>query len=192
MIDIVDNGTIAGLRKIAAQLANTRPLLIQVGFRGGVELRSWFRARNTTPNKLGGRRSNLWAGFASSVHSGVINSRSARVTVADYRFNQKVFGGRIVPKRKKSLTIPVTPESYDRSVSVFEHETGIKLFLLRKKGGALSNLLAGKLPGGGVKVYYVLSQGVNQEPDPEALPPRESFNDAILDEANATLRRSLA
>ncbi|MBA3960848.1 MAG: hypothetical protein H0X40_02970 [Chthoniobacterales bacterium] len=191
MIEFIDGGTIAGLQGIAAQLKNKRPLLVQVGLRGNTELRAWFRSRNSAPNKLGGRRANLWNTFASSVSSSVVDNSTARISVTDFRFNQKVYGGRITPKQKKSLTIPVAPESYGVSVFTFEHDTGIKLFLLRKKGGTLTNLLAGKLGDGQVKVFYVLSKGVNQDADPNALPPRAQFNAAILDEADATLRRDL-
>lgn len=191
-IEILDQGTVAGLRKVADQLTNTRPLLVQVGFRANVELRAWFLRRNSTGNKLGGRRSNFWADMAHSVSGPtVLSAGKVQVSVTDKRFNQKVFGGRITPKTKKSLTIPVAPEAYDQTVSTFEHESGIKLFLLKRKGGAFSNLLAGKIGGDQIKVFYVLSKGVNQDPDPEALPPRTDFNAAILDEADHTLRRSL-
>lgn len=191
-IEILDGGTIAGLRRVADQLTNTRPLLIQVGFRANVELRAWFVKRNLAPSKIEGHRSDFWRAMASSVAGPtIVGAGKVRVSVTDYRFNQKVFGGRITPKRAGALTIPIAPESRGLTVKVFERETGIKLFLLKKTGGALTNLLAGALPAGGVKVFYVLSKGVDQDPDPEALPPRDKFNAALLDEADQTLRRSL-
>lgn len=192
-LDIVNASTVAGLKRVAEQLTNTRPLLIQVGYRGNAELRSYFLSRNLSSDLIKGRRgSGFWRDIAGSVSGPtLVGGKSVRVSVTDYRFNQKVFGGPIRPKTKESLTIPVADEARGVAVSVFEHETGIELFRLKKKGGGLTRALAGELPGGGIKVFYILSSGVTQEADPEALPPRDKFNAALLDEADQTLRRAL-
>lgn len=45
-IEIIDSGTITGLRHAAEPVNNPRPLLIQVRQRANVELPNWFLARN--------------------------------------------------------------------------------------------------------------------------------------------------
>ncbi|HEY1771333.1 MAG TPA: hypothetical protein VGG02_13865 [Chthoniobacterales bacterium] len=189
---ILDGGTVQGLRQVSAQIKNPRRVLIQAGGRAKLELTNWFRQRDRTPNKLGGPPTHYWSGVADSLSGPTpVGPGSVRISVTDKTFNQKVYGGPITPKTKEALTIPVAPEAYDMPVTTFQQESGIELFRLKNTGGVLTNALAGKLPSGDIKVFYILSGGVNQNADPDALPPRDLFNAAVLDEADQTLRRAL-
>jgi len=192
MLEIIlnDKETTEGLGQIADRVSNPIAMLSVVGRRGANELKSHFRARNNTPNKLGGRRTNFWRQIADSVNSPVVeSSHRVRISVTDRRFLQKVYGGRIKPDRAKALTIPVAVESYGLTVQQFQQASGIQLFLLRKKGGAFTNLLAGAIGSshGEFKVYYELQPYVDQDKDPEALPPEGKFGAALLDEAQGFL-----
>lgn len=194
-ITLVDHDTAQELGRIYDRVRNPVGMLKVVGRRGSNELKSHFRRRNLTGNKLGGRRSNFWRQVADSVNAPIYEGGNTltrvRISIGDPRFLQKVFGGKISAKNAGALTIPVDKLSYGRTTSVFEHETGIQLFLLRKKGGGFSNLLAGIVSAKKVTVFYVLVKGVDQDKDPEALPPREKFNAAILDEAQQFLDREV-
>lgn len=194
MLEIVlnDKGTADQLVAIQAQLQRPNALLKVVGRRGTAELKAHFRARNSTPNKLGGRKTNFWRQIADSVSSPLIESDSrVRINISDVRFAQKVFGGKIGAKNAGALTIPVDAASRGLTVQQFQQASGIQLFLLRKKGGGLSNLLAGIIGEKKIKVFYVLEKEVDQEADPEALPPRSQFNAAILDTAQQQLRMQI-
>ena len=193
VVKLNDNGTLAELNRVAEGIKRPAAMLKAVGRRGANELKAHFRARNRTPNKLGGRpRSNFWSKVADAVNSPVLEgSSTVRISIANPYFAQKVFGGPIKPNRAGALTIPVDPLAYGRPARVFQQETGIQLFLLRKKGGGISNLLAGLVSENKVTVFYVLSRGVDQEEDPEALPPKAKFNAAILDQANTEAARQL-
>jgi hypothetical protein len=191
-IDFLDHDTIAGLGRIADRINNPDALLKVVGRRGANELQRHFRNRNTQGNKLGGRRTNFWRQVADSVNSPVqIGPTTVRIAITHRLFLQKLFGGRITANRAGALTIPVDPLAYGRDVSRFQRETGIQLFLLRKKGGGFSNLLAGFVSAKQLKVFYILSGGVDQDKDPDALPDRGRFNAAILDEADRMLARQI-
>ncbi len=195
MLEIIlnDKVTTEGLGSIADQVRNPIAMLKVVGRRGANELKSHFRDRNSTPNKLGGRRTNFWRQISDSVNSPVLEgSTRVRISITDPRFVQKVFGGTIKPKNAKALTIPVDPLAYGRTVAVFQQTTGIQLFLLRKTGGGFSNLLAG-FPNKSAHfvVYYVLVKEVHQDKDPEALPKEGEFGAALLDEAQQYLDRKV-
>lgn len=191
MIEIVfnDGETASALRRIARQIGNPRALLAVVGRRGGEELRAHFRSRVNEGNKLGGVRTNFWRGVADTVNDGRLQGSSrVRISVTHDAFAQKVFGGPIVPKNgKKFLTIPVDKEAYGVTVAVLQQRLGVTLFRPRKKGGGFSKVLAAAERGGGIKVYYALAERVNQKPDPDALPPRSAFNQAILETASDQL-----
>jgi hypothetical protein len=194
MIEVIlnDEATRVGLGRIAARVNNHEALLKVLGRRGSEELRRWFRSRNSLPNKMNAPKTNFWRRVADATNSGRVEGLTrVRISVGSPYFAQKVFGGKITPKRGAYLTIPVDPASRGRTVSVFEHESGLKLFRLRKKGGALTDLLAAAEANGHIKVYYVLSKGVDQDPDPNALPPRAGFHAAILEEAEQMLSRQI-
>jgi hypothetical protein len=194
MIEIVinDRGTTAALQRIAAQINNPIALLKVLGRRGSEELRRHFRSRDTIGNKLGGHRTHFWRQVADAVNNPAVESNSrVRISINHPAFAQKVFGGTIIPQRAKMLTIPVNPAAHGLSVSSFQHETGLKLFRLRKKGGGLTRALAAVEESGRVTVFYVLADKVRQDPDPGALPPFAKFRAAIVDRAEQELANEI-
>lgn len=194
MLEIIltDKDTTAGLGRVRDRVRDPSAMLKVVGRRGANELKRHFNRRNARGNKLGGRRTNFWRQISSSVSNPRVESQSrVRISITDPRFVQKVFGGTIRAKNAGALTIPVDPLAHGRTVAVFQQSTGIQLFRPRKKGGALSNLLAGFATSKGFKVYYILAKEVDQEKDPDALPKRSTFNAAILDEADQYLVREI-
>ena len=179
---IIDLSVSVELTLIYETVKRPHALLRVLGRRGANELRGWFRGRNRTPNKLGGRRTNFWNQIASSVQSPVlVGATGVRVDVTHPAYGFKLRGGRITPKRAKALTIPVHPEAYGRTVGTFERETGIELFRPYATGGVASDLLMGANDDGSLTVYFVLRPFVDQAPDPLAFPP--DFTASILDEA---------
>ena len=175
----------------SADIASDHALLRILGRRGANDLKKHFRSRNSTPNKLGGRRSNFWLQVASSVQSPVIaGTSSVRIDITHPAYAQKLYGGTITAKRAKFLTIPVHPQAYGRTAAVFERETGIELFRPQTSEGVLVRLLMGIGPDGGLTVYYVLKRSVTQKADPNAFPNRETFADGLTEEARKyTLRK---
>lgn len=80
------------------------------------------------------------------------------VSITHPAFAQKLFGGPIVAKRAKSLTIPVEERAYGRTASTFEHETGLKLFFLKTGKSAFANAVLATQEKGGLTVEYVLKK----------------------------------
>ena len=108
--------------------------------------------------------------------------RTVTISVTDSRFAQKVFGGVIKAKRVKNLAIPLEPEAYGRSPRTFEAETGMALFFLRANG---RSFLAHAQDITDVKVFYLLTPSVNQQPDATALPDHEHLARVVIAAAQA-------
>ncbi len=191
-VAIQSGAATAAMRRLMDQAANPAAMLKVVSRKGANELKTHFRMRNRTPNKLGGKRTNFWQRIADSVQNPVIvNPRLAQIEISDPTFAQKLFGGKIIAKNANKLTVPNHALAHGRTVAVFQHETGIKLFRIRKKGGVLTNLLAGIL-NGALTVFYILRDSVNQQADPNALPPQDAFEAALLSTANDYYARETA
>ncbi len=172
-----------GVSALAAQLEKPEELLQVLGRELVNRLRDHFRGKaQSEPNKLGGTRTYFWNQIARSVNQPVIDAgeSTVRVQVSDPRFAQKLFGGTIRAKQAKALTIPLTPEAYGRTAATFEHETGKRLFLV-KKGDVAEGL--GYLAineGGKITAEYALRTSVFQDPDPTALPDMDVVKDQVL------------
>lgn len=202
MLEVVfnDNGAAAELGAMVDKTRRPVAMLKVLGRRGANELKRHFRAKDRVGNRrgvghaeVGGRRTHFWRQVADSVNSPVlVGDGRVRIAITHPHFAQKVYGGPITPKRAGSLTIPVHQLAHGVTTAVFQRETGIQLFRLRKKGGGMSNLLAGLTRDDKFEIFYVLTGRVDQEADPEALPPRAAFNAAILEEATKFLLRETA
>ena len=161
------------------------------GREGANRLRKHFRQKDREePNKLGGGREHFWLAVARSVSQPVVlaSGRTVVIDITDGRFAQKLFGGTIRAKRAGALTIPQTPEAYGRAASVFEHETGLKLFLL---GTEFSGRLMAQV-GNRVVTEYLLRQSVQQPKDATALPPQAEFEAGVIERAQAASARQIA
>jgi hypothetical protein len=95
----------------------------------------------------------------------------------------KVTGGTIRAKRRKFLTIPVTPEAHGLTAKTFARTIAP---LFRAKG----MLLYVDEQTADVKAAYALKREVTQRPWPGALPPEASYLDAFLDEALDSLEQA--
>jgi uncharacterized protein (DUF697 family) len=181
-ITLTDAGFVSKINRFAAQTKNPTGLMKVLGREAANRLKAHFRAKNKTPNKLGGKRENFWNRVGQSVQNPVVGSsgREVSVSINDPRFVRKVFGGTITAKRAKALSIPVTAEAYGRSPSTFEQETGLKLFLVRTGSGGFQNAVLATQRGKGLQVEYVLKKSVNQDADPTALPDEKAMEAALI------------
>ena len=143
------------------------------------------------PNRLGGKRTHMYNEFARSVNVPTLTATSARISISDPRAAHKHFGGLIIAKRAKMLTIPVAPEAYGRRASVLEGELGIKLFLYVNKATQHATLCGNLGKSAGLKVFYVLKRSVMQGPEP-ILPAAAQITTAALSAARSALARQLA
>lgn len=177
---------------LATMLENPDDLLYVLAREGNNQLRTHFRQRDQdSPNQLGGERTHFWQQMADSVSSRRGGPGQLILSITDPRFNQKVFGGTIVPKTKKALTIPVIPEAYGRTASVFEQGMGVKLFVVVWKGGSGVAALCYKTDPSQkfLTVAYLLLRSVRQDADPHALPNVRDFYMALIDRAKSYVGR---
>ena len=189
-VHFTSTGFVAKINHITSVAKNPRAVLLAGGRKAGNLIKKNFRQKDRTePNKLGGTRQHFWRAMAASVSAPVMESPlSVSVAITDPRFRQKLLGGVITAKRAKALTIPVQKEAYGRSASVFEKETGLKLFLLKVNAHAF---LAARL-GDSVQIEYLLTPSVKQNPDPTALPDQHELETGVIETMQATLDRQLA
>jgi len=181
-------GFVRAMKRLTSAVARPRAVMAAAGRAGANELKRHYREKDKTePNKLGGKRTHFWLAVSRAVQAPITSDTESRISINHPAIAQKVRGGPIVPKRAKALTIPVAPEAYGRRASTFEAETGLKLFVFKKDNCAFLAAADGK----GVRVYYVLSQGVNQLPDPTAMPEPRRFQSVILRAAASAMRRQL-
>lgn len=162
----------------------------------GLELRnrlkSHFIAKDKAePNQLRGERTHYWRAVSQSVSQDpdvAADGRSVSVSITHPTFAQKLYGGVIVPKEKKFLALPASPQAHGVATKDFEAKTGRTLFVLRL-GGTKSNsfrsLLLASRVAGGVQVEYVLRRSVTQKPTPGALPPTPELEAALRDRAQS-------
>jgi hypothetical protein len=151
------------LRKLLKESKTDSALATVLGRAAANTLKKHFRARNQTPNKLGGTRTNFWSRVAESVQSPKALPGKIVVPVSHPAIAQKVFGGTITPKKAKSLAIPIDPRAHGKSPRVF---TALE-FAVTKAGVKLLGLKNGS---GGMDWLYVLVPKVTQDKDPKALP----------------------
>ena len=152
-----------------------------LGRAGANVLRKHFRARNKTPNKLGGTRTNFWSRVAESVNAPRAKGKGVVIPVTHPAIAQKVFGGTLPPKKAKYLAIPVDARAHGKSPRVIP---GLH-FAANRKGTMM--LALGK--GADFKVLYILKKSVKQMPDRQALPPDRDVSAAMTSAANIFFRR---
>lgn len=153
-----------------------------------------FRAKNLAePNQFfrrhGGRRLYFWRRMANSLQEPVLNGEGQVVLAMHRDIAQKRFGGPILPKRARALTIPVHQDAYGRSARRLESFLGTKLFIVKTKRGRKTFLAAKGGPRGGLRRYYLLRSSVNQEPWPDTFPPRKQITAAFKEGFRSVLNR---
>ena len=179
-----------------AQAKNPVGMLKACGRELANQLKAWFRAKDRSgANKLSERRSHFWLAVARSVQNPEQTGYNAiSVSVTHPAIAIKVFGGTITPKVAGALTIPVEERAYGRTAATFEHETGLKLFLLKigkTVGNAFGNAVLAVAEAGHITIEYILAKSVTQPPDPTALPPKSQLEAAILSRAQSVLNNEV-
>ena len=192
-ITVQSAAALTRIEKALAATRNPRGMLLTAGREVGNRLRGHFREKQQRePNRLGGKRTNFWLQVMRGVQSPVTRgTHGVTVSINHPAIAQKVYGGRIVPKRAKALTIPVSREAYGRTASTLEHEKGILLFVLGKPDGQKQGVLAELSRTRGIVVHYVLMKSVNQEADATALPSLIFLAMGAAERAEAVLAREL-
>lgn len=150
-------------------------------------------------DKAGGWRGKRYMGtgsgdgssFGSDVARGwnhtAADSTSTTITNDATYYAYKVKGGTITPKRAKALTIPLIPEARGLYASVYQQNTGRRLFTIKGKHALferISGITSGArgrrgAPGATsiktntIRAVYALVKSITQGPWPGALPPEE-------------------
>ena len=156
-------------------------------------LKKHFRERNQTPNALGGARTNFWTAVGAAVQNPVQETGAVTVAVSHPHLAHKVYGGTIVPTKRKWLAIPVSAAAHGHSPRVMTDLLYVKggdtlIFDKPKQPSASSFKTGGFLvrkESAGLRVLYVLKAGVTHRADPNALP-----SEAVLLDAAAAAARS--
>lgn len=176
------------LLRIDGELENPRGLNAALGARLQDELKDYFFTRNSQPNKRNWPKQNWWARVADATQLTEVSDEGATVTVASREgFYIRLHGGVIQAREAGALTIPAIPEAYGKSAAEFEQSSGIKLF---RPAGA--RYLAFSDDGAeSVTLAYFLVPRVTIPADPAALPPIDQLADALQEEGNDYLERSL-
>ena len=204
-INLTTAGIPATQAELAAMVAKLKPgggMASVLGRAAANVLKEHFRQRNTIPNRLGGARTNFWAGVAAGVQNPTTEGRSVVVEVSHPAIAQKVFGGTIVPRKVKNLAIPVSARSHGRSPRTF----ALLAWLPRKAGAhrdTTGYLVEGEKrtrtrgprkgteavrPKPGGALLYVLRKQVDQAKDPLALPSASQFLAPMLKAGRMFLR----
>lgn len=174
----VTGGALPGfLVDVKREVADRKELHHVLALRFSDELKAHFRKKNQKPNRLGGSRSGFWLAMAEATAVERADADGARVTVADQRFNIHLYGGRIVPKVAKALTIPLVAEAHGESVASYVRKTGNFLFRNKKETVLM------EADGDGVRPVYALRKSVTIQRDADALPSDDYLAAAIAQEA---------
>jgi hypothetical protein len=186
----ISGDALARVREIAAMVRRPEAMWKVIGRGVANEYRKHFvelDAKNV--NKLApDRREHFWAQIRDATGTPELDGNGVSFTINDPRYSLKVYGGTVVPREKKALTIPIHALGYARRASVFEEETGVKLF--KPKGKRV--LMADLAKDGNPVVIYVLAKSATMAPDPEALPDEGRIIKFVVEQAETFLRRELA
>ncbi len=173
---------------------NPAGMLKVVGRELANQLKRYYQRKDTTSaNSLSDRRSHFWLAVSRTVQNPELaGTSSVSVSITHPAIAQKVFGGTITAKRAGFLTIPVEEQAYGRTAATFEHETGLKLFLVVTGKGEFQHAVLAVKAGGGIQVEYVLKHSVTQSADSTALPPKSFLEAAIISRADKYIAREVA
>ncbi len=157
----------------------------------------WLIKDQREPNRFvrggsGTRRTHFWRQIAQSLRLVSTKGNSVDLRVGDYRFRQKLYGGPILPKVAKMLTIPVHPFAYARTAAEVELLQGSDLMIRKTRG---NRLVLGLWRAKRWVSFFLLRYSVFQRPWPGTLPretkPRKAFMRAFWEWLDgAKLRRT--
>lgn len=176
------------LQAVARQLQHPRLLLQAVGRRVEQVLQGHFLRRDAQPNKAGVWKSHWWNREVkrNTAYQGATDTE-ATVSIASRQFLQRLKGGRI--SGNPFLALPLTEQAKRKgSPGEWTSKGDGKLVFLRSK-----QRVAYLFPGEGEThdASYLLVRSVNQQPDPEALPPRGDMEAGAEDETERFVRRMI-
>lgn len=172
-ISIRDRGAQALLNRMVALGRAPREMLMPAARDVANLLKRHYRENETRPVKHLGAKKHFWLEVGRSVQNPVEanGGRAAAIAISHPAIRQKLFGGTIVAKRARALTIPVSAEAYEAgTVRNFRAFVG-PLFGLGRTEDGQSGVLASRNEDGTVSVHWLLRRAVTQAPDPRALPP---------------------
>lgn len=153
-------------------------------------------------NRLGGQTTGFWKQASNSVSS-VAGESEATVSMPHRGAALRYFGGTVVPREKKALSVPVHPSGH----GVYARQyPGTLAFIPAGRafgdGRRVGYLVRGEeyvrtrgpnkglpgvrpLPGG--EMIYVLLRSTTHEPDPNVLPSQGAMRQAAADAGEAYL-----
>ena len=171
LIDALEGETLSDLNAVGGRSANNAAVEYHDQFNqaGGWRGARYIDGPGRNPGEFGQNVALGW-NFQSSDKTGATISNNA-----DY-YAFKVTGGTIVPKRVKSLTIPLVADAMGRRAADYVSLTGHRLFTIPGK-----NALFQAEEGGGVTAIYALVKQAVLKPWPGALPDEDAISDAFVD-----------
>lgn len=183
------------LKSLRELFGDQLDLVKVVGFAVRNQVISHFRRKDAgSRNKLGAAPSHFWRDVADSVGSVISTSNEAgaiaTIPIRHVAILQKIKGGKIVAKKTKALTIPVSKEAYGKSVKEFKDRSSSSkpLVLLRRDGRVplLVRFLEDR-----VEIHYVLVKSVVQAADPTALPPLSEIDRTVEESSSQYYERKI-
>ena len=196
-VDIGRNEATGHLAELHEQLTSDSQKIAfmkAVGVRAEGELRAWFLRRDQdSPNKHGWPRQHFWTRIArkTAFDPSKTTPDTATVVVSDPALAAKVNGATIRPtgavspatgKPTQNIAIPMQAAAYGNWP-----RAGFipKLFFLRKTNGNGGFLVTAEGTGKSRQLtfWYRLLPEVTVPKDPQALPPKDTFGDALVDTA---------
>lgn len=183
------------LAKLATSLGVDLPKNVaQVAGRAGLEAtRRHLMARNTThPNRLGGKRTHWWQQMARSLTLD-IEGTAAVVTLTQIGAGLLIRGGKVTPKRRKVLAVPVHADAHGRTAGERSDLTPIYWKKNGKLRGGLVRNAHTRLVGGkngkplrrgrsieGGELMYVFKDSVTIKGDPSILPDSAKLQEEAI------------
>jgi hypothetical protein len=152
-------------------------------------VRKHFTHLNSTrANAMGGKRTNFYTQAARGTSSSV-DANGANVSVNQVGIRQRIFGGTILPKKGKWLTIPARAEAYGRRASEFQD---LKFGYAEDERGrerpALVRDSKSKEFWGEEDAMFWLVPKVVQKADPTVMPNLGQMREAILVDLGVMIR----
>lgn len=149
------------------------------------EIVKHMRTLQARGNEMGWPSQGFFAGGKNSVEKNVgiskLTEKGAIITIADPRFVHRITGGRVTPKRRKFLAIPLTAAAYALSGqgSIRQSAPGLKVVGRRKLYLAVEK-------GDRIELWFALVKSVTHRPHPEEAPSEA----ALATAAGAAMERA--
>ena len=128
-----------------------------------------------TATRLGANPSQLYAEFVKAITYDE-NSDQVVVSINHNAARQRYFGGDIYPVNKTYLTIPITAESYGKTIDDFAHTDSLKWFF-----GKNRKPYAVGRASEPTRKLFILTTHVHQDGDKTILPDDDTWAGSILE-----------